>query len=113
MNSNKLVGGSIKHPNKVMDVALSPLKAEEDQNIQCMSELVNKSNNIGFIYVRKNDFFFGKALSEISKLDLNQNLVLTACRGYNTKAEAAWDSAYNQGPTIAESLQNHSLCYYC
>ncbi|MCF6777216.1 hypothetical protein L3V83_11645 [Thiotrichales bacterium 19X7-9] len=102
LHTNKLVGGSKAHPNRIMNVSLTPDRSEH--NIQHMYALVEQSNDAGCIYARNEKSDLKGMLSDMHKLEMNQVLAVNSCRGYDKDNQIMWDDEYNQGPTIADSL---------
>ncbi|MCF6777183.1 ankyrin repeat domain-containing protein [Thiotrichales bacterium 19X7-9] len=99
---DKLVGGSKKHHDRIMNISMEPIESELGQNIQNISSLVESSTEAGFIYARNNKANLKGMLQDMHQIDGNHNLVVLTCRGYGSKTQ--WNGENNQGPTIAEAL---------
>ncbi|MCF6766119.1 ankyrin repeat domain-containing protein [Thiotrichales bacterium 19S3-7] len=104
-NSAKLVGGSIDHPDQIMNISLGSMKTTDDQTIKHIYDQVQRSRKLGFVYARNRkvkDVTLQDLMSSMHDLDLNQKLMVFSCRGYDSGDEALWRYSFNEGPKLTE-----------
>ncbi|MCF6776243.1 hypothetical protein L3V83_06610 [Thiotrichales bacterium 19X7-9] len=108
----KQVGGSITHPDKMMNITISPTTKKQGMNIDnVFSQISNSSMGAGFIYARHGGTDLKTMLSDVNDLDASKNVALSVCRGgfEPNIVEKKWYSKDNNGPYIVDELQTLRL----
>ncbi|MCF6777182.1 ankyrin repeat domain-containing protein [Thiotrichales bacterium 19X7-9] len=104
-NPVKLVGGSVDHPDRIMNISFGSMKTEDGQTMKHIYAQVERSEGLGFVYARNRkakDVSLKDLLSDMHRLDFNQNLMVFSCRGYDKGVDVKWRDAFNEGPKLTD-----------